>query len=123
MTGLARDGGRPAPVAFGSGIAAVALGVSAAAVWVATSVVSNDSSEFKLDPSTFCLLDDMGYFLWFSGATVASGTVLATAIVALRTGVLPKWIAWLSLPVVLTMLAAFFFIPFLIMCGWIWSSA
>jgi hypothetical protein len=97
--------------------------VSAAAVWVATSVVSNDSSEFKLDPSTFCLLDDMGYFLWFSGATVASGTVLATAIVALRTGVLPKWIAWLSLPVVLTMLAAFFFIPFLIMCGWIWSSA
>jgi hypothetical protein len=119
MTGLARDGGRLAPVAFGSGIAAVALGVSAAAVWVATSVVSNDSSEFKLDPNTFCLLDDMGYFLWFSGATVASGTVLATAIVALRAGVLPKWIAWLSLPVVLTMLAAFFFIPFLIMCGWI----
>jgi hypothetical protein len=47
MTGLARDGGRLAPVAFGSGIAAVALGVSAAAVWVATSVVSNDSSEVQ----------------------------------------------------------------------------
>ena len=38
---------------------------------------------------------------------------------ALRTGLLPKWIAWLSFPVALTMLVAFFFIPFLIMLGWI----
>jgi len=116
---VAADGGRLAPVAFGSGIAAVALWVTSAAVSTATSVVSNDSSEFKLDPNTFRLFDDMGYFLWFSGTTIASGTVLATAIVALRTGLLPKWIAWLSLPVVLTMLVAFFFVPFLIMCGWI----
>jgi hypothetical protein len=34
-------------------------------------------------------------------------------------GFLPKWIAWLSFPVALTMLVAFFFIPFLIMLGWI----
>ena len=32
---------------------------------------------------------------------------------------MPKWIAWLSFVVALTMLVAFFFIPFLIMCGWI----
>jgi hypothetical protein len=116
---VAAGGTRLAPVAFGSGVAATALWVTSAAVWSATSVVSNDSSEFTLDPNTFRLLDDMGYFLWFSGTTVASGVVLATAIVALRTGLLPKWIAWLSIPVVLTMVVAFFFIPFLIMCGWI----
>jgi hypothetical protein len=116
---VAAGGSRLAPVAFGSGIAAAALWVTSAVVWTATSVASNDSSEFTLDPNTFRLFDDMGYFLWFGATTIASGTVLATAIVALRTGLLPKWLAWLSFPVVLTMLVAFFFVPFLIMCGWI----
>jgi hypothetical protein len=40
-------------------------------------------------------------------------------VLSLRSGLLPKWVAWLSSPVALTLLVAFFFIPFLILLGWI----
>jgi hypothetical protein len=40
-------------------------------------------------------------------------------VLSLRSGLLPKWVAWLSFPVALTLLVAFFFIPFLILLGWI----
>jgi hypothetical protein len=114
------DAGGPLPaIAFGSGLTAMVLWLVADAVFAAPAITVNDTSEFALDPNTFRLLSDLGYGVWFSGTTIAAGVVVATAVVALRTGLLPRWIAWLSFPVALTMLVAFFFIPFLIMLGWI----
>jgi hypothetical protein len=106
-------------LAFGAGIAATALWTVSASLFTAAAFAIDDTSKFHLDPNTFRILQDAGYGVWFSGTTVAAITVTATAIVSLRTGLLPRWIAWLSFPVALTMLVAFFFIPFLIMCGWI----
>lgn len=106
-------------LAFGAGIAANALWVVSAALFTSIAFAVSDTSRFHLDPNTFRILQDTGYAVWFSGTTVAAITVTATAVVSLRTGLLPRWIAWLSFPVALTMLVAFFFIPFLIMCGWI----
>jgi hypothetical protein len=44
--------------------------------------------------------------------------VLCTALVSLRTGLLPKWLTWLSFLVALTMVVSFVFLPFLIFLGW-----
>jgi hypothetical protein len=113
-------GGGPLPaLAFGSGLVATALWIVADALFAAPAIAADETSKFHLDPDTFRILGDLGYLAWFSGVTIASGMVVATAVVALRTGLLPKWVAWLSFVVALTMLVAFFFIPFLIMLGWI----
>ncbi len=106
-------------LAFGAGIAATVLWTVSASLFTSAAFAIDDTSRFHLDPNTFRIIQDAGYGVWFSGTTVAAITVTATAIVSLRTGLLPRWIAWLSFPVALTMLVAFFFIPFLIMCGWI----
>ena len=107
-------------LAFGAGIVSAALWVAAACMFAAPAFgLDENDSKLTLDPNTFRLLSTIGYGLWFSAVTVAAIMVTATAVLALRTGLLPKWLAWLSFPVALTMLVAFFFIPFLIMCGWI----
>ena len=104
---------------YGAGIAATALWVVSDSLFASAAFAADDTDKFHLDPNTYRILQDSAYGVWFSGTTVAALTVTATAVVALRSGLLPKWIAWLSFPVALTMLVAFFFIPFLIMCGWI----
>jgi hypothetical protein len=105
-------------LAYGAGTVAATLWFVGSAFFTAASFAL-DEDEFTLDPNTYRILDNIGYTAWFSGTTVAAITVTVTAVLALRTGLLPKWIAWLSFPVALTMLVAFFFIPFLIMLGWI----
>ena len=46
-------------------------------------------------------------------------TVIATALVSLRSGPLPKWLAWLSLLVAATMLLAVLAFFFLSWLGWV----
>jgi hypothetical protein len=118
---LARSeqGGRWTALAFGSGLIAATLWIAADATFAATAFASNDTSKFHLDPNTFRLLNDGGYAVWVGGTTIALGVVTGTAIVALRTGLLPKWLCWLSFVVALTMLVSFFFFPFFAFCGWI----
>ena len=52
-------------------------------------------------------------------AVAAVLMVLATSLVALRTGVFPRWFAWIGFLVALTLLVAFFFVPVFILWGWI----
>src|SRR5262249_31465144 len=72
----------------------------------------------QLAAQTYRLVNDMGYALWFGRATIAIVTVVATAVLALRTGLLPKWLALLSFVVAATLLVAFMFFPILIFLGW-----
>lgn len=106
-------------LAYGAGIAATALWIVSDSLFASAAFTVDDTSKFHLDPDTYRIFQDTGYGVWFSGTTVAAATVAATAILALRKALLPKWIAWLSFVVALTMLVSFFFVPFLIMCGWI----
>jgi hypothetical protein len=106
-------------LAYGAGIAAAALWTVGNAFFASVALTRGDTSKFQLDPNTYRILSDTGYAIWFSGTTVAALTVAATAVLSLRSGLLPRWIAWLSFPVALTMLVSFFFIPFLILLGWL----
>jgi hypothetical protein len=81
--------------------------------------LNEGSSKFTLDPDTFRLISTLGWGLWFGGTMVTAITVAAAAILALRTGTLPKWLAWLSVPVAVIMLFAILWIPFMVFCGWV----
>jgi hypothetical protein len=118
---IAAEGGAGtlAALAYGAGIASVALWLVADVFFASPALAKDETSKFQLDANTYRLYNDTGYAAWVAGTTVALIVVVATAVIALRTGLLPKWIAWLSFPVALTMLVSFFFIPFLIMLGWI----
>ncbi len=82
---------------FGAGVGTSALIVAGAAAFVAPVDVAQDGG--RLDPGAADALNTAAYFLITGGVMVASLLVLATSLVALRTAVLAKWLAWLSLVV------------------------
>jgi len=45
--------------------------------------------------------------------------VAATSVIALKTGVFPRWFAWVGFVVGATFLVAFFFVPIFVLWGWI----
>ena len=108
-----------AAAAFGAGLVWTVLTFAAVVSFAAPSFARSDTDKFQLDPNTFRLLNDFGYVLWFGGTTIAAVTVVATAIVSSRTGLLPKWLTWLSFAVAATLLVAFLFFPILIFLGWV----
>lgn len=108
-----------AAAAFGAGLVWTVLTFAAVVCFASPSFARSDTDAFQLDPNTFRLLNDLGYVLWFGGTTIAVVTVVATAIVSARTGLLPKWLTWLSFAVGATLLVAFLFFPILIFLGWV----
>ena len=106
-------------LAFGAGLCGVALWLVYNALQVGAGLSADDTDKFKLDPNTFRILSNIGYITWTSGTTVVGFTIVATALVSLRSGLLPKWLAWLSFPVAASLLVSFFFFPFLILLGWV----
>jgi hypothetical protein len=108
-----------AGAAFGAGLVWTALTFAAIATFTAPSFARADTGKFQLDPDSYRLLNDLGYTLWFGGTTIAAVLVVATAVVSMRTGLLPKWLTWLSFVVAVTLLFAFMFIPILIFLGWV----
>jgi hypothetical protein len=111
--------GTKTALAFGAGLVAVTLWTIAMTVWMSISFAVDDSDEFVVDPNTERLFSNFGYALWFGGTTIALLVVLCTALVGLKGGLIPRWLAWVSVLVAITMLASFAFIPFLIWLGWV----
>jgi hypothetical protein len=113
-------GGTLTTLAYGSGIAAGTLWVAAAALFSAPAFALDEGgSKYTLDPDTFRLVSTLGWTVWIGGTMIASLTVFAIGLLALRAGLLPKWLAWASLLVAVTLLFAILWIPFLILCGWV----
>jgi hypothetical protein len=111
--------GTKTALAFGAGLVAVTLWTIAMSVWMAISFTVDDTDEFVVDPNIDRLLGNLGYALWFAGTTIALVVVLCTALVGLKGDVIPRWLAWVSVLVAITMLASFAFLPFLIWLGWV----
>ncbi len=103
----------------GGAVAAAALWLGAISAWNAIASSIEDSDEFVLDPNTSRVLDSLGEILFISAGVMVSLLVFATSVGAFKTGALPKWLAWLGIPVAILMLFTFFFIPFLIFLGWV----
>ncbi len=50
---------------------------------------------------------------------VAIVLVAATSVLALRTGIFPRWFGWIGIAAAVTFAVAFIFIPVFIFFGWI----
>ena len=111
--------GTKTALAFGAGLVAVTLWLIAAAVWMSISFAVDDAEEFVVDPNTDRVLGNLGYAIWFGGTTIALLVVLCVALVGLRGQLIPRWLAWVSVLVAITMLASFVFVPFLIWLAWV----
>jgi hypothetical protein len=106
-------------LALGAGVAAATLWLAAMAAWTTIASAVEDEDEFTVVPDMARAFDSLGYVLFVFAGGVTSLLVLATSVVALRTGLLPKWLAWLGIPVAVIMLVTFFFIPFFVFLGWV----
>lgn len=113
--------GQPArltALAFGSGIVSAVLFLLSMTLWAATSF-AHDETEFTADPGTVRLLDSTGYVLWASAGSMSIPLVLAASLIVLRTRVFPVWVGWIGLPLALSLLVAFAFIPVLALFAWV----
>ena len=111
--------GRLTALAFAGGVASAVLLLAANAFLSAPAITARDTSKFKLDPNTYRYLNDTGYVFFVTGVMAAVLMVVATSVIALRTGVFPRWFAWIGFVVAVTLLVAFFFVPVFILWGWI----
>jgi len=119
---LARAEGRAGPwttLTFGSGIAATTLWLVAGVFWMAVAYTASETKEFRVDPDTERLVSEMGYLFFVTGIYATIPVVLGISLVALRTGVLPRWLGWLGLPVAASLLGALGVFPFFVFLGWV----
>jgi hypothetical protein len=110
-----------ATVALVSGTITAALWVAAAAIAAAVpgTIDIDEAKPFVLDPNSYRLMSGLGDLIFFSATTVGLLLVAATSATARRTGLLPRWLAWLGFIVAASMVASFLFLPFLAFLGWI----
>jgi hypothetical protein len=106
-------------LAFGAGIASAIMGLLAVVMFVGPSFLANDTRPTDVLPSTFRILNDMGYSCWVAGAVIGAIVVWSTSAVSLRTGLLPRWFGWLGILVGVVQLFALFFLPILLWWAWI----
>jgi hypothetical protein len=111
--------GRLSTLAFGSGVASAVLWFLSVALFSGSAFTANDTGKFSLDPNTYRLVNDLGYLAWVGAVVVAAIVVWAASAVALRSGVLPKWFAWLGVAAGILQLLAIFFIPAFLFWGWV----
>ena len=108
-----------AALAFGAGLVTTALWLVASTLFSIVGFAVDDSDRFVLDPNTYRLVNDLGYFVFTTGNIVALVLVAATSFAAVRTRVLPAWLGWIGFVVAAGLIVSFAFIPFLVLLGWI----
>jgi hypothetical protein len=106
------EGGLPA-LAFGGGVAAATLMLVSNAANLAGAFRADEDG--AIDPAVAAALNDISSLIIGIAAPVALAVfVAATGIVSITTGVLPRWLGWLSL-----LLALGFLIPFISFVFWV----
>ncbi len=112
-------GGGLAPLAFGSGVASAALWIGAVSFFVAPLAVADERGALGAPADLYAFASDAGYLLWIGAVVLGALVVWATSAVALRTGLLPRWFAWVGVVVGVICLFAIFFIPAFVYWAWI----
>jgi hypothetical protein len=111
--------GRLTALAYAGGVASAVLLLAANAFLAAPAITARDTNKFVLNPNTYRFINDTGYVFFITGVMAAVLMVVATSLIALRTGVFPRWFAWIGFLVAVTLVVAFFFVPVFILWGWI----
>jgi hypothetical protein len=118
---LVRGEGEPArwsALGFGAGVASATLLLASASLFLAPAGAASQD-EFAFDPATANAFSNAGYALLVCSVMTAALLVLATSIVALRTGILPRWTGLAGFVVAAVMLFAVFFFPLFAWLAWV----
>jgi hypothetical protein len=118
---LVRAEGDPArwtAVAFAAGVASATLLLASASLYVAPAATAGDE-DFPFDASTAQTFENAGFTLLVSSTMAGGLLVLATSIVAHRTGLLPGWLALGGFLVAAALLFAIFFFPLFAWLAWV----
>jgi hypothetical protein len=118
---LVRAEGDPArwtALSFGAGVASATLLLASASLYV-TPAASAAEDQFPFDPSTANALANAGFMLLTCSAMAGALLVLATSIVAHRTGFLPRWLALAGFVVAPILLFTIFFLPLFLWLAWV----
>ena len=110
---------RISQLAFGAGLLSIALMLLAVIMFVAPASAAAETSSADVLPSTFRVLQNMGYMTLVAGTIIGAIAVWSTSAIALRRGVFPRWFAWAGVLVGVVQLGAVFFFPILLYCVWI----
>jgi hypothetical protein len=120
---LARAEGEPARIttaAVGSGVAFIAIAISAHAVGTAVSwCVGFYGDDFTVDPDTARLLASLSYGLYVMSLFAAAAMALATATVALWMRAFPAWLGWLSVLATIAGVFGIFGLTGIVVLAWI----
>lgn len=79
-------------IAFGAGLVSAAF-LALTAAFVAAAAARPD----EMDPELIRMIDDLTFLVLAPGAFAVVGFLLASALVVLRSGAMPAWLAWLAL--------------------------
>ncbi len=112
-------GGGLAPLAFGSGVASAVLWIGAVSFFVAPLAAADNRGALAAPADLYAFSSDAGYLLWVGAVVLGALVVWATSAVALRTGLLPRWFAWVGVVVGVICLFAIFFVPAFVYWAWI----
>ncbi|HXV34173.1 MAG TPA: hypothetical protein VD769_09195 [Gaiellaceae bacterium] len=118
---LVRAEGDPArwtAVGFAAGVASATLLLASASLYVAPAATAGDD-DFPFDPSAAETFTNAGFALLVSSTMAGALLVLATSIVAHRTGLLPGWLALGGFVVAAVLLFAIFFLPLFVWLAWV----
>ncbi len=97
----------------------VALGLAGIALDTAVRTMSDDTYQHTVYPELIHAADDAGYVLHATGGGALGITILATAIAFIRSGVVPKWIGWVSIVIALAAVATIFFVTAFVWMLWV----
>ena len=91
--------------------------MAAASLYV-TPAATAGQEDFPFDPATANAFTNAGFTLLVCSAMAAALLVLATSIVAHRTGLLPRWLALAGFVVAPVLFLTIFFLPLFVWLGW-----
>lgn len=112
-----------APVVLASGAVTAALLLAADALWAATAVTAQHEHAFRLDPNTHLLVEDAGFVLFVAAMLAALGFVVGGSVAALRTGALPRVLAFAGFPVAASLAVAWYYVPVFALLAWVAAAS
>src|SRR4051812_26501660 len=112
--------GRLTSIAFGGGLVFIAMLMAAAAAFmsVAANITFGDEKFAGVEASR--ILPSLGYpLLLIGGMFAAIAMIDATSVLALRSKMVPTWIAWFGFITAVVLLVSFMFFPILLFLLWV----